>query len=594
MNLQTLVNNTSVIPFKWRGKYLCYFCGIDKGKYEDLKEHTRTHVPCSTTDRAMQLIKCGIETKLDVSETNCNVCLEKFPNIDDLISHLKVKHKLWYRDDASLSPVAYRLADLKCLVCDESFKVFCNLVQHMNRKHANNCFQCDVCSLKYSKKRDFSHHYRTCHKKNYNCPKCSLSFACFADQLKHKTKEHLSRCNICLQTFSSYKKRLNHMKKEHELDNGGECGFCSKQFHTKHSFLDHASKCNVSPPKDEAATVVDDDEHGKNDVRDLKTGIAYIINMTSAMPFKFYHSKFRCFYCPKDFSSCIDLREHTTIEHPICETTFHAMKLRGRSEGVKIKVDTTSLYCKICFERFTDFITAINHLEIEHKAVIHKCIHLFKPFKLVHDNFACLFCSEQFRYFNLLLQHVNASHSVHQYICTFCGRAFPSYPNLRGHISHFHSSGRFKCTICDQRYSTNDGLKLHMGKTHGSKVINCEQCSEKFVSRYHKSRHIIKVHGGGHKCAYCGVAFIKYSSMSNHIRRLHLKEKNVQCTLCSERFFDGTRLKMHMVRHVGERLFRCDYCGKRFLRKKNLRGHVALHLKSGSALRPVLINNFKE
>lgn len=583
-NLQTLVNNTSVIPFKWRGKYLCYFCGIDIENYLDLKEHMKTHIPCSTTERAMKLVNCGYEIKIDVSETNCNVCSEQFPTIDDLISHLKLKHKLWYHEDVSLTLVTYRLADLKCLVCTERFKMFCNLIRHMNRSHPDDCFQCDICSQKYSKKRDLSNHVRTYHKKDYNCPKCSLKFSCFQELLKHKMKEHLSRCNLCLQTFSSYQKRLSHMKKEHELDDGGECGFCNKRYHTKLSFLDHATKCKVSPPKEVVPSIVVDDEDKGQNLKEIRTSVAYIINMTTAMPFKFFHNKFKCFYCAKDFTSCNDLRQHTTTEHPICETSFRAMKLRGRSDGVKIKIDISSLYCKICFERFNDFVAAVDHLEIEHKAVITKCISVFQAFNLVHDKFGCPFCDVEFRYFSLLLQHVNASHSGSDFVCTFCGKTFPSYPNLRGHLSHFHSSGRFKCSNCNLGFSTTSSLKEHMGKTHGSKVINCQQCPEKFISQYRMMRHTMKVHDGGHKCSYCGMAFIKYSFMINHIRRLHLNEKNVLCTLCNQRFFDANRLKMHMVRHVGERSFRCDYCGKRFLRKKNLRGHVALHLKNGSNL----------
>lgn len=363
-------------------------------------------------------------------------------------------------------------------------------------------------------------------------------------------------------------------KKKNVLDDSGS-KLSAEQNSTQYSTLDSATKCEKVPASQRIVK--------KQTVKDIRKVIASFINLTNAIPFKFFHNKFRCFYCTQEFDLCEDLKEHTRKNHPICEATFRAMKLRGRSTGVKIKIDTSSMSCKMCLQELSDFNSAVEHLEVKHNTNV-KNLGLLQPLKLIHDQFSCPFCQLNFRSFSTLLKHLNSSHTDNRYICSDCGKACPTYSNLKTHNARYHSIATNKCLKCNLAFLTNHELKTHMGTTHGSKVVKCHKCTEKFETQYQKMRHMVEAHNGGHKCPYCALVFIKYSFMSNHVRKSHLKEKNVQCSVCNLKFFDEVRLKVHMVKHVGGREFGCDYCGKTFIRRKNLVTHMALHRKNDVGL----------
>ncbi|XP_030033833.2 zinc finger protein 16 isoform X3 [Manduca sexta] len=581
-NLQILFNNTSLIPFKWRMKYMCFYCGCDVDSYDDLKTHTKTHGFCSDRDRAIRLVKSpDSEVKIDVSNVSCYLCNKSFPNFEEIVSHLVYKHNLPYNKEVDLTIATYSLINLKCLSCEQTFKYFRQLVSHMNRMHPSNCFACSECGQSFNKKRDLDHHARVQHRKSYTCIKCSETFTTNSELQHHRKNSHVSTCNICYKTFSSDSKRLSHMKRDHKTD-GAECGFCHKVMTTNQGFLRHAAQCTARDVLNKCDTIIVDDDR-RQSVKEIRNDIACVLNFSTALPFKYFMNKFRCFYCSKDFTKCDELKEHTSVEHPHCDITIKSMKLRNRYEGMQIKVDTSSLSCKVCLESINDLETLFEHLIAEHKTRFDKSVgDYMQEFKLIEENFACPYCGEVYRYFGLLLRHVSGTHTDNKFICTYCGKSFRTNPNLRAHVFSWHNSmARHKCDYCGLVFTTNNNLKVHLGRAHGSKVVQCTECEEKFTTHYWMRRHMLNAHGSGHKCSYCDKSYLKNSAMVNHVRRFHLKEKNVECSVCSERFFDAQRLKIHMVKHVGERNFHCDVCGKKFLWKKNLRGHMSSHNKNG-------------
>ncbi|XP_064075964.1 zinc finger protein 135-like isoform X4 [Vanessa tameamea] len=580
LNLQILFHNTSVIPFKWRGKYLCFYCGEDFKSYENLKEHTKDHGVCSDKDRALRLVKSAdVEVKIDVSQISCNICHENFMQLEEIISHLVDTHNLPYDRRVNLSIAPYRLSDLSCLMCDEKFNYLKKLIVHVNTDHPSQDLNCVQCQQKFNKTRDLDAHIRTKHR-NHICSKCFLNFRTRSELLSHKRVAHTFKCNVCIRSFSSIGKCFKHIKNDHT---GAvmRCGFSVTSLTSKQGFHRHAIQCTDNCKKSVEAVTLGVDK--KPCVTQIRDNIACIFNMSTAIPFKYFMSKFRCFYCPKDFNECDDLKQHTITEHPLCDTKLKSMKLRHRHDGV-IKVDTSSLSCKICFENIQDLESLIKHLHNEHKIYFDKSLSInLQSYKLIKDNFPCPFCGDVFRYFRTLLNHVVKMHSDNKNICMHCGMAFRNAPNLRTHIARHHKAANFKCSECDLSFFSNYYLQTHLGRVHGTKVVECLQCHEKFTSVYEMQRHKIDVHGTGHECSYCHKLFTGKSSVVDHIRRTHLKEKNVACTVCLEKFFDRQSLKVHMVKHYGERNFHCDICGKKFLWKKNLREHMTSHTKSSTS-----------
>lgn len=559
---------------------MCFYCGHHFEKYIDLKSHTIDHGPALDTDRAIRHVKSAYcEVKIDISNITCNLCKETFSSDAQIIAHLIQKHKLHYNEDVDLCLSVFSLADLKCLDCNTSFKMYKHLVEHMNRSHPISCFICNECGQKFSKKIYLSTHLRIHHKKSYTCSKCSDIFLSNSELQRHRKNAHVSTCIICLKAFSCDARRLKHMKFEHKIE-GAECGFCHRVMRTKQGFLRHAAQCKEAAVK--SNSVIVDDEGKKESIVDIRNGIASVFNMTTALPFKYFMNRFRCFYCSKDFQDCEDLKQHTIGNHPVCDIKAKSLKLRNRKEGVLIKIDTTSLACKVCFEKFVDFDTLLDHLTTEHKARFGKTVKEYiETYKLIKEEFPCPFCAEVYRYFGRLLNHISRTHTNNKIICMYCGKSFRTEPNLRAHVNRRHKGdGRFKCLQCDKAFDTSGALQAHSGTVHGNKTIGCSACPEKFTTHYVKQCHLIKVHGIGHKCTYCGKLFTRNSYMVDHVRRYHLNEKNVECSVCGDKFYNTGSLKRHMMKHSGERRYHCDICGKKYLWKKNLRGHMTSHNKN--------------
>ncbi|XP_060809251.1 zinc finger protein 208 [Amyelois transitella] len=577
-NLRILFNNTTIIPFKWRGKFLCFYCAKSYSEYPEFRKHTKSHGPCTTKDYALKVIKGNhIEIKVDVSEITCDICNEPFGNMSEIVDHLVGKHNMEYDKSVDIPFQAYRLIDFKCLCCDQQFSYFGSLVSHVNIMHPQNSFICDDCGATFNKKRDLAVHMRNLHRQGgYPCDQCTENFDTYYSLRTHQNTAHFRKCKNCSLHFLSPALLQKHMKAEHPEDGNVKCSFCGKECHSTNGLAQHTARCKVkliAQPDEPPPPVFDSFPSGvgskpkkKQNILQIRQNIQCVLNMSTAIPFKFF-SKFSCFYCSKKFTEYEELKEHTILEHPVCELKSKCMK-KCKGERITVKIDIACLSCKICSQPMSELDVLIDHLIVEHKANYDKSFtRCFEPFKIIKDSLPCPVCPERvFRYFATLLKHLNAEHSNNNRICDFCGRCFRNVANLKVHISYAHT-GCCECTICGAKYKNQWCLARHRAKVHNAKDYGCTKCPEKFPSAYHRQKHMIKAHDIGHKCTYCGRMFTRNSFMKDHIRRTHLREKNVPCSVCNERFFDNYLLRMHMVKHDGERKFTCDVCGKAFLRR---------------------------
>ncbi|XP_030033831.2 zinc finger protein 62 isoform X2 [Manduca sexta] len=585
-NLRIIFNHTTVMPFKWRGKYLCFYCGKSYTEYDEFKKHTKSHGDCNTKDYALRMIKGShIEIKIDVSEIVCDICNEPFDRFDEIVDHLICKHKLEYDKNVDIPYQEYRLADFRCLHCEQQFSYFGYLVNHVNNAHPQNSFICDDCGVSFNKKRDLAVHFRNYHRQGgYPCDQCLLNFETFHTLRRHQNNIHYRQCNSCGLRFASLSLLQKHINIDHPDDGSYKCNYCSKELHSAQGLNQHKSKCKVKlithVEPGNSVTPVDSIEARKNlNLKQMRQNIQCILNMSTAIPFKFF-SKYTCFYCSSKYVEFEELRDHTALEHPVCDLKSKYMS-KCKGERVSVKIDISVLACKLCCLPMLGLTELTDHLISEHKANYDKSITgCLEPFRIVKDNIPCPLCTMAFRYFSTLQRHMNAVHSNNNRICDFCGKSFRNVTNLKVHISYTHT-GTCECHICGAKYKNQWCLARHKAKHHDVKDYKCTKCAEQFHSQYQRQKHLIKVHDEGHKCTYCGRMFTRNSFMKDHIRRTHLKEKNVPCSVCNEKFFDNYLLRMHMVKHEGERKFTCEVCGKAFLRRSNLSSHKEMHKKYG-------------
>ena len=81
------------------------------------------------------------------------------------------------------------------------------------------------------------------------------------------------------------------------------------------------------------------------------------------------------------------------------------------------------------------------------------------------------------------------------------------------------------------------------------------------------------------KCPTCGKQFPDMNSVKQHLRYTHPDQarRNRRCHQCGHAFSCASKLKTHMLSHMGVKPHKCQYCGKQFTDGSNLRMHLRLH-----------------
>lgn len=281
-----------------------------------------------------------------------------------------------------------------------------------------------------------------------------------------------------------------------------------------------------------------------------------------------------CNFCPKKFVDPKNLKAHSLEEH----SNIQALRMPKPFQYL-IKVDITDLKCNMCEKRILKLDDFAVHLKNVHNKKITTDLSEILPFKFDTDELECAVCGTTYSTFKILQEHMHNHFRNH--ICDICNAGFVTRRLLLSHKRR-HGKGEFKCGHCDKTFVCDQKRRDHEQRMHlGLKKRNkCKLCEEKFDDYWTKMHHMVQKHGAppiSLKCTACDRTFTNRRSLTRHVKKDHLMEREHVCNICDMQFFLKHYLVEHMRVHTGVKKFQCHVCTKHYATKKSLRQHLRSH-----------------
>ena len=232
------------------------------------------------------------------------------------------------------------------------------------------------------------------------------------------------------------------------------------------------------------------------------------------------------------------------------------------------------------------------------KFLSRKC-NLNTHFKKIHEkirNKKCDTCGKTFWGNKDLDNHIKTIHEGlrNTFECQLCGRGFAQSHHLKIHIESVHQKEfktEQKCKICYEIFLDLKDLKEHIKITHQNNQValplnQCTYCQESFYGKTLLENHMKKIHPellpkkakdpkDIPTCHICGKTQAKWSITKAHIKAVHEKTYDHNCSMCKKVFSDPYSLQKHF-RFVHEKIsnHKCDFCGKGLSDRKSLLYHL--------------------
>ena len=163
--------------------------------------------------------------------------------------------------------------------------------------------------------------------------------------------------------------------------------------------------------------------------------------------------------------------------------------------------------------------------------------------------------------------------------CSICIKVFEDDTQLFDHKRNDHREKErpFECKLCYKTFTDIYYLHKHESAEHSGES-KCEICGDIFPSKskmfLHKYKHKERQFG----CDHCQMSFRKEYAREKHIKRTHLKEKNVSCDKCEYKGFALTDVRTHiLIKHSDKRPYQCQLCPSAFKRVTSLYTHQETH-----------------
>ena len=118
----------------------------------------------------------------------------------------------------------------------------------------------------------------------------------------------------------------------------------------------------------------------------------------------------------------------------------------------------------------------------------------------------------------------------------------------------FSTANRFTCPeqICDKSFKNSTSLENHTKRVHlREKNVKCPECPKMFFSAGEVESHKVYLHSTtkNFNCTMCSKSFVKMADANLHMKGVHLKIREHECKFCGKRFTQSSNMHTHMRRN---------------------------------------------
>uniref|UniRef100_A0A2A4K7B4 C2H2-type domain-containing protein n=1 Tax=Heliothis virescens TaxID=7102 RepID=A0A2A4K7B4_HELVI len=541
-----------ILPFRFDTPALkCVMCLAEFNSFKLLQEHMNSHFAnyfceiCGAgfvTDR----LRVSHVRRHESGEYKCDQCEKTFANKIRLREHNKRTH-LGFS------------ARNKCPYCSEKFNDYWKKMDHMIKEHGveQPVLKCSACDRTFSTQRSLSVHTKKDHlmERRHKCTECDMRFFGMSGLKKHMTKHtglRQFRCEICLKAYGRKNTLREHMR-IHANDRRFVCVHCGQAFVQKCVQRNTRLKEDKSK-REENNVLVDIEPKAEKQQETAKSSndLKLILLHSNATLIRNKDSDgYGCNFCRKKFEQPKNLKAHSLEEH----SDIQALRMPRSSQHL-LKADITDLKCKICDKNLLKLDDLAEHLKKEHSKNITSGISEIIPFKFDNEGLVCAICGAGYSTFKILQEHMHNHFRNH--VCEVCSAGFVTKRLLVSHRRRHGGESQFKCGHCEKSFLCAQKRRDHEQRMHlGIKKRNkCKLCEEKFEDYWTKQNHMVQKHGAppiALKCTACDRTFNNRRSLTRHVKKDHLMEREHVCSVCNARYFLKRHLMEHMIMHTGLR-----------------------------------------
>ncbi|CAI9739146.1 domain zinc finger 4 [Octopus vulgaris] len=138
------------------------------------------------------------------------------------------------------------------------------------------------------------------------------------------------------------------------------------------------------------------------------------------------------------------------------------------------------------------------------------------------------------------------------------------------------------CCVCRKPFASHKLLAQHVRSMHPDVSVrrwHCQFCNRGFTSMTKLKTHLLTHIGAKpHSCSQCGKRFTDQSNLRTH-QSIHTGERKFPCSVCKKQFRQKAHLTSHMFTHTGEKKLQCQFCEKMFSRSSDLKQHEYQHTR---------------